>query len=134
MLKYGLCTCAHFCSVYNPLIPSFTEFIDGQLRHTFYCSYSQGKRLWHNHNFKFEVEDVAEERFGDVTTFTQMSLNSLFPICANAIMVAMGATCATPMFRAEEVLPSNKKVFWDDLKVGGHWICSLYCIYFRVLS
>ena len=74
--------------------------------------------MWHNHDIKFEFEDVAEERFGDVTTFTQMGLNSLFSICANAIMVAMGATL---MFRAGEVLPSNKKVFWDDLKVGGHW-------------
>lgn len=34
---------------------------------------------------------------------------------ANVIMVAIGSSL---MFRLKEILPVNKKVFWDDLKVA----------------
>ena len=44
-----------------------------------------------------------------------MGIMSLMLKIANIIMVACGATW---MFRLKEVLPVNKKVFWEDLKVA----------------
>ncbi|KAL7529681.1 hypothetical protein ACHAXR_003090 [Thalassiosira sp. AJA248-18] len=60
----------------------------------------------------FTMEHMA---FQGSPNFSQMAIMSLFLTIANVIMVALGATL---MFRAKEVLPVNKKIFWDDLKIA----------------
>ena len=65
----------------------------------------------HWNDFSFENEPI------DYTSnnFSQMGVLSLMLTIANVIMVALGATL---MFRAKEVLPVKKKIFWDDLKIA----------------
>lgn len=75
---------------------------------------------WDDFSFKYEETPVLYELFLDKypverNTFSQMAIMSLFLTVANVIMVAIGATL---MFRAKEVLPVRKKVFWDDLKIA----------------
>mmetsp|Transcript_8046 Transcript_8046/g.18182 ORF Transcript_8046/g.18182 Transcript_8046/m.18182 type:complete len:241 (+) Transcript_8046:90-812(+) len=75
--------------------------------------------------FSFEYESPYENLQGlknridyqlqGAPNFSQMGIISLMLTCANVIMVALGATL---MFRAKEVLPVNKKIFWDDLKIA----------------
>jgi hypothetical protein len=50
-----------------------------------------------------------------------MGIISLMLTVANVIMVAIGSAL---MFRAKEVLPVKKKVFWSDLKVQS-LMCNL---------
>ncbi|KAL7529526.1 hypothetical protein ACHAXR_003014 [Thalassiosira sp. AJA248-18] len=69
---------------------------------------------WSNFDFKFEVVKDLLEKY-DVPNFSEMGLTSLMLTVANVALVAIGATL---MFRLKEVLPVNKKVFWDDLKVA----------------
>ena len=47
--------------------------------------------------------------------FAHMAVSSLLLTVANVVMVAIGATL---MFRIKEVLPVQKKVFWDDLQIA----------------
>lgn len=51
-----------------------------------------------------------------------MGIISLMLTVANVIMVAIGSAL---MFRAKEVLPVKKKVFWSDLKVSQSLMCNL---------
>lgn len=70
-------------------------------------------------DFSFEFEDeVALEL---ERNFSQIAVMSLLLTVANVVMVALGATL---MFRLKEVLPVNKKVFWEDLKVR---VCPTDC-------
>lgn len=71
---------------------------------------------WSNFNFEYdEVEAMMQDKLGELPNFTQLGVTSLMLTVANVIMVALGATL---MFRAKEVLPVTKKVFWDDLKTA----------------
>ena len=46
---------------------------------------------------------------------------------ANVVMVAIGSAL---MFRAKEVLPVKKKVFWSDLKVSQSLMCIWNLVFF----
>ena len=72
---------------------------------------------WSNYNFNLKIlEEVVRERLGDsFPDFATMGITSLLLTIANVIMVAIGATL---MMRLKEVLPVEKKVFWDDLKTA----------------
>ena len=73
---------------------------------------------WSNYNFKHNIyEHLAEETgmIDGAMTFSSLGITSFFLTIANVIMVGLGATL---MFRAKEVLPVTKKVFWDDLKTA----------------
>jgi len=60
--------------------------------------------------------DLFERDIDHAThNFAHMAVLSLLLTVANVIMVAIGATL---VFRIKEVLPVEKKVFWDDLKIA----------------
>lgn len=57
-----------------------------------------------------------------------MGIISLMLTVANVVMVAIGSAL---MFRAKEVLPVKKKVFWSDLKVSQSLMCNLEsCLFY----
>lgn len=61
-------------------------------------------------------------------SFIQMGIISLMLTVANVVMVAIGSAL---MFRAKEVLPVKKKVFWSDLKVSQSLMCNLEsCLFY----
>ena len=62
-------------------------------------------------DFTYDYKSIIN---GEEDHYGQMGITSLLLTVANVIMVALGATL---MFRAKEVLPVKKKIFWDDLKV-----------------
>lgn len=70
---------------------------------------------WDTFHFQTDLHKSFFEKYIEVPDFNEMGLISLFLTVANVIMVAIGATL---MFRLKEVLPVQKKVFWDDLKVA----------------
>ena len=72
---------------------------------------------WSNFSMRYSipaVQSFAENNL-ELPNFAEMGLISLMLTVANVIMVAIGATL---MFRLKEVLPVEKKVFWDDLKTA----------------
>ena len=72
---------------------------------------------WSNFSMRYAipaVQSFAENNL-ELPNFAQMGLISLMLTVVNVIMVAIGATL---MFRLKEVLPVEKKVFWEDLKVA----------------
>lgn len=75
---------------------------------------------WSNFSLEYESTnpwfvDKIGEIVGRAPNFSQVGIMSLLLTIANVIMVALGSCL---MFRAKEVLPVKKKVFWDDLKVS----------------
>lgn len=66
-------------------------------------------------HFSLDYENQLELQNSSTHKFSDMAILSLLLTIANVIMVALGATL---MFRAKEVLPVKKKVFWDDLKIA----------------
>ena len=80
---------------------------------------------WSDFNFQYSndpeirirqyIEIVSKDKFEYNFDFSEAAVISLMLTIANVIMVAAGAAL---MFRAKEVLPVKKKVFWDDLKVA----------------
>ena len=64
------------------------------------------------HGCIFCIEENAKNT---PKSFHQMAIISLSLTVANVVMVALGSAL---MFRAKEVLPVNKKIFWDDLKTA----------------
>eukprot|EP01083_Nonionella_stella_P025844 71167_1 len=75
---------------------------------------------WNEHDF-FNFQPMFPERYDEVASeivdyvdqkypaFSSMGILSLLLTVANVIMVAAGSAL---MFRAKEVLPVKKKVFW----------------------
>ena len=64
---------------------------------------------------RFDEAFVGENAKDTPRGFEEMAIISLLLTVANVVMVALGSAL---MFRAKEVLPVNKKIFWDDLKTA----------------
>lgn len=71
------------------------------------------KNDWHLHSEVLEHSNHYDGK--NQISFAGMAIMSLLLTVANVLMVAIGSCL---LFRIKEVLPVEKKIFWDDLKTA----------------